>query len=84
MATKTIKLHPGFYELRGVTHRRPKYPGSPACGGKILAQRFPGEEDDDGRIPPSWECFCEECGECDPNGWPTLRECVENTPDYWT
>jgi len=80
---KAIKVAPKVYKLRGITHTCPRYCGAAVCGGQVFAERFPGEEDDDGPIPPSWECYCETCGDCDPNGWATLRECLAEAPEFW-
>jgi hypothetical protein len=78
-----VKVRRGLYELRGIAHTRPSYPGAAACGGRVYAEWFPGERDDGGPIPPSWECYCEKCLECDPNGWATLAECRREAPGYW-
>lgn len=75
---QAVKVRRGLYELRGVTHTQPAYPGQPACGGQVYAQRFRGVPD-----PWGWECFCRECLDCDPNGWPTLRDCLREAPRYW-
>jgi hypothetical protein len=71
--------------LRGVTHTHPRFLGAPPCGGQVFAEFFAGESkvDYDEPSPPSWECYCEKCLDCDPNGWDTLRECVREAPAYW-
>ena len=85
-----IKVRRGLYELCGVTHAGRDYPGADICGGQVFAERFRAyrEEDEiipgDGEvIPASWECFCKKCGDCDPNGWDTLKDCVREAPEYW-
>lgn len=30
-----------------------------------------------------WECFCPDCGECDPDGYPTLAECRIEAREQW-
>jgi hypothetical protein len=84
---KAVRVRCGLYELSGVTHTAPRYPGAPACGGRVFAERFPGEWDEEGgkpvRLPPSWECFCERCLDCDPGGWDTLAECVREALSFW-
>jgi hypothetical protein len=76
---KAVKVYRGLYELRGVTHTRPRNLGGPVCGGRVFAERF-------STAPPEWrwECFCEACKKCDPDGWPTLRDCLREAPAFWT
>lgn len=71
------RIRRGLYDL-GLTHAGSDYPGAPACGGRVLARRH-----DDDHADFRWECYCEACGSCDPNGWPTLRDCVREAPGYW-
>ena len=82
---QAVKVRRGLYELRGVTHTRPRprYPGAPVCGGKIFAERFGLYRDDGEVISGSWECYCERCLDCDFNGWDTLRECIQEAPEFW-
>ncbi len=73
--TATKKLRAGLYEIVGVLHRRTKgYPCAPVCGGQIRVQHLP---------PCGWESHCDKCGECDFNGYDTLKECVKAAPDYF-
>lgn len=83
MTVKAVKVRKGLYELRGVTDTSWHRAGESVCGGQIFAEWFHGEWDGDEKLPPSWECYCERCKECDPNGWATLRECVREAPAYW-
>lgn len=87
-SVKAVKVRRGLYRLEGVTHTEPRYPGASVCGGQVFAQRHPDESRDDGVevdmvLPSSWECFCEKCLDCDPNGWATLAECVLEAPAFW-
>lgn len=83
MSITATKINELRWELTGATHATPDYKGGPVCGGQICAEWFDEEEDDDGIIPGSWECFCVKCLKCDPNGWPTIEECVAAAPVYW-
>lgn len=83
MAVVAEKVRRGVYRLSGVT--------CGDCGGQVFAEWFPPNHDTeirDGKevpytIPASWECYCDECQQCDPNGWPTLRDCRREAPAYW-
>lgn len=81
-----VKVRRGLYELRGVTHATAIYrrPNAPVCGGQVFAEWFGPTADGDEVLPASWECYCDRCQECDPNGWPTLLDCVLKAPEYWT
>lgn len=76
---KTVRVRHGLYQLSGVTHTQPDYPGAEPCGGQVYAERFGGSEP--GYL---WECFCEKCGRCDWQGYGTLAECVKETPGHWS
>jgi len=80
---QAFKVRRGLYELRGVTHTKPRYRGAPPCGGQVFAQFCPEEMDKDEVLPASWECFCEKCQDCDPDGWNTLKECLVEAPKSW-
>ena len=87
-----IKVRRGLYKLLGVTHTNPRRRTGDVCGGQVFAERFGpygvaerfGPYGEEGEvIPGSWECYCERCQDCDPNGWATLKECVCEAPDFW-
>lgn len=86
---KAVKVRRKLYRLDGVVHGE-RGNGNP-CGGQVFAEWFPGEWDsemvDDKerryKLPASWECYCEKCLGCDPNGWDTLEDCVREAPAYW-
>jgi hypothetical protein len=88
-----VKVRKGLYELRGVTHTEPRRPGEAPCGGQVFAEWFKGPWDSETdyytgkerrfKLPDSWECYCEKCQDCDPNGWPTLADCVREAPAFW-
>lgn len=60
---KTRKFHAGHYAILGVNC---------ACGGELRAESGLSEE-----VDIRWELYCDKCKTCDPNGYVTLRECVE-------
>lgn len=70
MSAGRKKIRRGLYKLEGVTHTT-HYGVS--CGGQVFAESLSG----------GWECYCEKCKACDPNGWPTLADCVREAPGYW-
>jgi hypothetical protein len=76
---RSVRISAGRHLLVGVTHD--------GCGGEIHACRCDRDEDhkdDDGDvIPMSWECVCQSCWACDPNGHSSLRECKIEAPGYW-
>lgn len=83
---RLVRLSPGHYRLDGVTHTHG------GCDGQVYAERFGPSWDSevwpDGRaervrLEASWECYCETCGECDVNGWPTLKDCKREAQAYW-
>lgn len=86
---KVVRIRKGKVRLDGVTHTAPDYPGKVPCGGQIYAERValgrrllgPRSPDDDREF--RWECYCDECQECDPNGWPTLNDCKAEAPGFW-
>lgn len=88
---KPVKVRRGLYELRGVTHTAPDHRGGEICGGQVFAEWFKGPWDADFKngketpykIADSWECYCEKCGLCDSDGWPTLKDCVKVSPEFW-
>lgn len=72
------KVRSGLYRLTGVTHSQPRSWDEHVCGGQIFAAGNASVE-----RQFRWECFCEKCKDSDSNGWATLRECIERTPEYW-
>jgi hypothetical protein len=80
---KAVKVRRGLYELRGVICSVPRYRGAAPCGGQVFAEWLGPQRDGGETIPASWECFCEKCKDCDPNGWGTLAECVREAPGFW-
>lgn len=84
VTVRAIKVRRGLYRLDGVTCTSARcQPGLPPCGGQVYAEWFEGEWDGDDKLPPSWECYCEKCLDCDPNGYDTLRECKKEAPGFW-
>lgn len=77
------KVCRGKYELVGITHTVPSYVGDQVCHGQVFAEWFPDSKVDEDSQDASWECYCERCGWCDPNGWPTLRDCVREASAFW-
>ncbi len=31
----------------------------------------------------AWEAFCDKCKDCDPNGYSTKQELLEESPKFW-
>lgn len=52
-----------------------------SCGGRLLIQ--------DSRPVKgvnrewSYEVFCEKCYDCDPNGYSSVRKCLDAVPEFW-
>lgn len=61
-AAKAERIRAGLYSIRSVRCRD--------CGGELRVERCGSRGDF------LWEIFCRQCGVCDPDGWPTLREAV--------
>lgn len=49
------------------------------CGGEIEVRDW----DDDATEEFRYEAYCTRCGDCDPNGWPTLKAVVQNSPQFF-
>ena len=81
---RPVKIRRGLYRLDGVTHTKPRYRGAEVCGGQVFAHCYDPFVEAVEIVPGSWECFCETCKDCDPNGWRTLAECVREAPAFWS
>jgi hypothetical protein len=46
------------------------------CGGTLYIDR-------NGSGEWRYETFCQQCLTCDVNGWRTLRQCLEESPEYF-
>ena len=64
---KLIRIQAGLYRIVGLRC---------SCGGEL---RIENVGSDDFR----WETFCFRCKTCDPNGWPTLAQCLVNAAEYF-
>lgn len=49
------------------------------CGGEVEVKDWRGEASKGGR----YEAWCNGCKSCDPNGWGSQREVIENSPGYF-
>ncbi len=61
------KVRAGLYVLKGVRC---------SCGGEVRIERC-------GHGELLWEPFCTSCKTCDPDGWPSLKVAIEETPEFW-
>jgi hypothetical protein len=65
---KLRRIGAGLYEIKGFVHA--------TCGGKIRIERVgPGWL--------AWEAFCIKCTDCDPNGWPSLRQAAAKAKEFF-
>jgi hypothetical protein len=46
------------------------------CGGTVYIER-------NGYGNWRWESWCDECKQCDPNGWPSLFSAVMKAPEFF-
>ena len=72
-AVAAIRIRPGLYRIEGVTDQ-----GKTSCGGQVYAEKVESHNREF-----AWECYCERCLDCDPNGWPSLRACVAEAAGFW-
>lgn len=66
---RAVKIHRGLYRLKGCCC---------GCSGELRVQSVLSHGQQF-----RWETFCETCRSCDCNGWPTLADCVQESPAYF-
>lgn len=54
------------------------------CGGLLMVQDHCNEgfERKTGK-EFRYECFCDKCKTCDPNGWRSCRQVIDNSPQFF-